>query len=281
MASGDHEEVSIISSTPKRNSEDVGNYLPKNKLLKKIKAEGGSGKERKPRRPTFKRDELKLLVRVVGTRRSILESKTTSRDIKDINRKAAAWKQVEIDYNSGTVHVQRSIDELKKKWENLKSEAKSEAAKRKKSLTQTGGGKAEPDSLLTDEVLLAVEDIIKGAMEPVTSQFDSNVSQMASSQANTFIDVDSIGESSLIDEKMTPLDCYDDISTAQNIEEIAPISAEDSRTPSPDQKRDVTSCQQKMTIEPSQTPCQNEWSSPLLLRLLIRGRRSFTEQKWV
>ena len=106
--------------------------------------------------------------------KNIVESKSTSRDVKDIARKAAAWTSLTSDFNAGTVGGKRTYDELKKKWENLKADAKSESTKRRKFITKTGGGTIEPGALKSDEILSSVEDIIKGAMYPVKSNFDSD-----------------------------------------------------------------------------------------------------------
>lgn len=137
---------------------------------------GEGSLKRGPRRPKFKHEEKLYLVKLVEGKKSILESKVTSRDLKDITRKAAAWKDLATQFNSGCIHaqIQRTPDELKRKWVNLKEEAKKQAAARKREMTKTGGGKAKLEP--TDEVLLVVEGVIKGAMTPLKSEYDSDSS---------------------------------------------------------------------------------------------------------
>ena len=133
-------------------------------------------KKRASRRPKFRAEERAYLAKLVDEKKEILESKCTSRDIRDINRKAMTWRELTAQFNSGCIHapVQRNCDELKKKWDNLKDEAKKAAAARKKELTKTGGGTA--DIAVADEVLMLVESIIKRAMNPVKCEFDSDSS---------------------------------------------------------------------------------------------------------
>ena len=90
------------------------------------------------------------------------------------------WRELTAQFNSGCIHapVQRNCDELKKKWDNLKDEAKKAAAARKKELTKTGGGTA--DIAEADEILMLVESIMKGAINPVKCEFDSDSSNSVS-----------------------------------------------------------------------------------------------------
>ena len=94
------------------------------KSVKKEKTltEKDAGKKKNQRRPRFKPEERAYLVKLVAEYKDILESKVTSRDIKDITRKALAWTEVSAKFNAGCVQapVTRTTDELKKKWENLK-----------------------------------------------------------------------------------------------------------------------------------------------------------------
>ena len=124
-------------------------------------------------KPRFKVAESTFLVTLISEIYSIIDGKTTSRDIKDITRKAMAWQELTAKFNAASVHspVPRTAEDLKKKWSNLKDEAKKQAAARKKHQIKTGGGN---DQFQDDELLLMVEDIIRGAMNPIKSEFDSD-----------------------------------------------------------------------------------------------------------
>ena len=101
----------------------------KNEEVVPDKAESLEDKKKKaPRRPKFKAEERAYLVKLVNEKKGILETKCTSRDIKDITKKALTWREVTAQFNSGCI------------------------------------------------VLMLVESIIKGAMNPVKCEFDSDSS---------------------------------------------------------------------------------------------------------
>lgn len=128
---------------------------------------------KKKRSAQFKKEEIKFLTKLVGDRKQILESKTTSRDVKDIAKKARSWEDLATAFNAGCQFTEgRTVSELRKKWENVKTETKKDSAERKKQRLKTGGGKA-PEAPV-NEIFAMVEDVIKGAMEPITSRYDSN-----------------------------------------------------------------------------------------------------------
>jgi hypothetical protein len=154
----------------------------KEEVKQEVKQEGKQGvkpgvpsneKIKKKRSIVFKKEEVKFLAKLVSENKTMLESKTTSRDVKDIAKKARAWTELTTAFNAGCKFTGgRTVHELRKKWENLKTEAKKQASERKKEQIKTGGGKAAEGPV--DEVLVLVEDVIQGAMGPVTSRFDSN-----------------------------------------------------------------------------------------------------------
>ena len=124
-------------------------------------------------KPRFKVAKSTFLVTLISEIYSIIDGKTTSRDIKDITRKAMAWQELTAKFNAASVHspVPRTAEDLKKKWSNLKDEAKKQAAARKKHQIKTGGGN---EQFQENELLVMVEDIIRGAMNPIKSEFDSD-----------------------------------------------------------------------------------------------------------
>ena len=62
-------------------------------------------KKRASRRPKFRAEERAYLAKLVDEKKEILESKCTSRDIRDINRKAMTWRELTAQFNSGCIHA--------------------------------------------------------------------------------------------------------------------------------------------------------------------------------
>ena len=117
------------------------------------------------RKAPFKAEEKYYLVKLIKENRSILESKVLSRDIKDIKRKADSWIGLTNDFNRGcSFSTGRTTEELRKKWENLKVEAKKQSSVRKE-IFLSGGGlfKLTPYC----QLLSNVASVIEGATEPI------------------------------------------------------------------------------------------------------------------
>ena len=132
---------------------------------------------KRKRKAPFKAEEKDYLVKLIKENHTILESKVTSRDIKDIKRKADSWIGLTNDFNRGcSFSTGRTTEELRKKWENLKVEARKQNSLRKKEIFVTGGGllKMTPDC----QLLSNVASVIEGAMEPIPSKFDSDANSV-------------------------------------------------------------------------------------------------------
>ena len=127
----------------------------------------------KKKRSRFRQEEKDFLVKLMQKGYPSLESKKTSRDMGDIIKKNAEWERLTVDFNRKCKYtLGRSVAEIKKKWENLKVEAKKQSAERKKELFKTGSG--VPNIKPEDPLLTSVASVIEGAMKPVESNFDSD-----------------------------------------------------------------------------------------------------------
>ena len=128
------------------------------------------------RKAPFQVEEKDYLVKLMKENRTVLESKVLSRDIKDIKWKADSWIGLTNDFNRGcSFSTGRTTVELRKKWENLKVEAKKQSSVRKE-IFLSGGGllKLTPYCQLLSNVALVIE----GAMEPIPSKYDSDANSV-------------------------------------------------------------------------------------------------------
>jgi hypothetical protein len=175
---------------------------------KKQKKANGNGNKH------FRKEEIQYLVKLVAARKNVLESKITSRSIHDIAAKANCWNSLATAFNSGCKFTSgRTVTQLRKKWENIKSDAKKAAGERKKEQFKTGGGQVKLEEV--DEILLMAEDIISGAMEPMPSSYDSDSKTTLIKELGTLEAPGSSFEGTEISESLEP----------------APHDSEDVKTP--------------------------------------------------
>ncbi|ESO95714.1 hypothetical protein LOTGIDRAFT_116718, partial [Lottia gigantea] len=74
--------------------------------------------------------EQKFLIDVVDEFKGVLESKQN--DIRPIQRKEKAWKEIEANFCSMPTFFKRDHKQLKKCWNNLKMKAKKSEAMKKR-----------------------------------------------------------------------------------------------------------------------------------------------------
>jgi len=73
-------------------------------------------------RVSFTTFETELLFELVSAKKKILEDKNTG--FINLERKRKAWEQIRSTFNSSAETTPRTVEQLKKRWENLKSRAK-------------------------------------------------------------------------------------------------------------------------------------------------------------
>jgi hypothetical protein len=101
----------------------------------------------------FSKEEELLLLEEVEKFKKIVECKITNR--VTCTEKNEAWQKIANNFNAKSNHC-RSIEQLKAKFENLKTKARKVAASTKNTLKKTGGGPASPEAeadCVTDAVL--------------------------------------------------------------------------------------------------------------------------------
>ncbi|XP_061180787.1 myb-related transcription factor, partner of profilin-like, partial [Saccostrea echinata] len=93
----------------------------------------------KRRKPNWTERELLALAEAVAPRSRLLKSKISPSITVD--RKQKMWSEIAIQLNSITL-VNRTIDEIKKKWVDMQSLTKKTESERRRSIKMTGGGPA-------------------------------------------------------------------------------------------------------------------------------------------
>ena len=92
---------------------------------------GNSQNENSVQKPTAKirsksytPGEISLLTSLVKKNKTAVESKKTT--FEAINSKNLAWESISLEFNSDPDSCSRTQEQLKKKWENMKAQAKKE-----------------------------------------------------------------------------------------------------------------------------------------------------------
>jgi hypothetical protein len=92
----------------------------------------------------LKTNSSKLLLSLVTPSIEVL--KDLKKDTATNKKKEAVWAQIVVSFNANpTISARRTIDQLRKAWENICRRTKEEVAKNKQSRRQTGGGPAGPE----------------------------------------------------------------------------------------------------------------------------------------
>lgn len=132
----------------------------------KVKGEDKKGKEKAARGKKWSPEATRFLIDQVDKKRHIIESKATNRGFKELNLKNNAWHEISMAYNNKIDFTPRTVQSLKAKWDNLKSECKRRSDDLQKHLKKTG---AAPDSSLTltpqEERILGIMNVVKSSLE--------------------------------------------------------------------------------------------------------------------
>ena len=101
------------------------------------------------RRPNFSNDEKAAIVDGVAAHHEKLFGKFSP--ILSDATKEDLWLEILENVNSKSSAVPpRTVQEIKKKYQALKSEVKGVASQRKREMTATGGGQVQPEKPLTE-----------------------------------------------------------------------------------------------------------------------------------
>ncbi|XP_060566604.1 myb/SANT-like DNA-binding domain-containing protein 4 [Ruditapes philippinarum] len=107
------------------------------------------------RKPRYSIDELQILAQEVNTHKHILFGKFS--DVLSMEKKQKAWAEITRRINAVSQTV-RTVDDIRKKWNDWSSVTKGKAAKRRQSLNKTGSG--QPDTKPLTELEELVVSII-------------------------------------------------------------------------------------------------------------------------
>ncbi|XP_062602936.1 t-SNARE domain-containing protein 1-like [Saccostrea cucullata] len=108
--------------------------------------------EEKKKKPRFSEKEIDILVQGVKERSEIINSKFS--DVVNNAKKKQSWIEI-MEAVNAVSFSRRTIDELKKKWDDLKRGTKKRASAVQRERTKTGGGKLKivPLSSMEKEVV--------------------------------------------------------------------------------------------------------------------------------
>ncbi|KAI4469770.1 hypothetical protein MML48_1g19026 [Holotrichia oblita] len=119
----------------------------------------------------FTESEKEVLVLIINKYKDIVENKKT--DNVSNSEKTTAWQNIAKEFNSQSPNfVTRSVESLKKYYDNLKKGMRKRAARERSEMYKTGGGKADTNISKGDELLLSL--INKKTIYGYESPWDSD-----------------------------------------------------------------------------------------------------------
>lgn len=112
----------------------------------------------------FISEEIELLQELVLKYKSILTKKKS--DASSVASKQKAWIVVEKEFNAQCIFVNRTAEQLKKRWDNMLQSRKKEIAEEKQQRWKTGGGQTTTiteqssiDELINEKVDIEILDV--------------------------------------------------------------------------------------------------------------------------
>lgn len=110
-----------------------------------------------------------LLIEIISRFKSIIENKKT--DSSSNKEKAVAWKNIAFEYNSKKIGKEKSQQQLKACYCNMKAKLRRKISQKQYDQRLTGGGPAEIDGIDENDPLLS---IILPSITPFRNPFDSD-----------------------------------------------------------------------------------------------------------
>ena len=107
---------------------------------------------------------------------------------RNLNIKNVTWKEIGDLFNSDIRNIQagtkfKTLDQIKAKWDNMKTTAKSRSDALKKRLNKTGAS-PDPKLVLTGEEE-KVMDLMAGVKDPIKCEFDNDTTSVKSEDSVT------------------------------------------------------------------------------------------------
>ncbi|XP_026113218.1 nuclear apoptosis-inducing factor 1-like [Carassius auratus] len=128
--------------------------------------------ERKSKKRNFTQCEVEVIVGEVEKRRKMLFG---GHSVGITNAKKALEWQTVADAVNAVASQPRTVAEIKKKWSDIKVEAKKRLALHRQSVSATGGGKGTPELTPLDERLAAIigESLLSGVVTEAEGDTDA------------------------------------------------------------------------------------------------------------
>lgn len=127
-------------------------------------AYGNNNLYKRKRESNLIQSEKELLVNLVHINSAIIENKKT--DAYSSQRKSKQWVMLAAEFNATSGYMNRSVDFLKKGWENLKKSARARTASLRQERIANGGG---PLQISKDDPLM---DLIMSRIKDTANHYD-------------------------------------------------------------------------------------------------------------
>ncbi|XP_061192419.1 t-SNARE domain-containing protein 1-like [Saccostrea echinata] len=123
----------------------------------------------KKRKPNWSERELDVLAESVLPRNKLLKAKFSNFVTTD--KKQELWKEIEDEVNAVS-YVNRSVEEIKKKWADIQSLTKKKESERRRLMKETGGG-PHSDIHFKSWEKLVLESLSDVAIEGISGGVDT------------------------------------------------------------------------------------------------------------
>ena len=142
-----------------------------------------------------------LLREIIKPHLQVVESKSSGMTM--VHQKNRAWWDVMTQFNASATSGQRTLKQLKKCWENMKTVAKKATAINKRERYRTGGGSLPKDATVSDELEQEL-DMVGTFINPLANPFDDDASINGDKEPNEVVDLDVTPSSSQNPPPQTP-----------------------------------------------------------------------------
>lgn len=125
------------------------------------------------KQPKFTESDIEALIEAVKPHEEAI--KVRARDNVARRKLAQTWDQIKTAFNSNPdISQPRTVEKLRKKWENIVQAAKSDHSKHKQAIKKTGGGGPPPEISSASQQVI---EIMGQEFLPFENKFDSDRAQ--------------------------------------------------------------------------------------------------------
>ncbi len=126
-------------------------------------------KEKRQRAENFSAEEKTVIIELVAKYKSLVENKKS--DKVTLQEKHNAWLEIVRKMNNDFPLKNRTVDQIKLLWSNMKRNAKTECAEHRRETFRTGGGPVVPN-LSADSDRIA--SLIPAHIHPLSNEYDND-----------------------------------------------------------------------------------------------------------